>query len=175
MQIETVQVFIINPIEVATLIEVVAAKYLKKELTLTINVKLTKENGITKIKEKTAPVITCPEPQYPSTGIEMLKIYIDKMLIDNSAWSRCKSENIMKLWEKFIVSEYKHTIEVYELIENLLMDLRIDISTFIGKDKWVMHFRNNSGTDIVIEKSIDYRIHSWMQEHGWEFKTTERP
>jgi len=158
MQTEIQSIYVFDPTELATTIEVVAARYL---------IPLISPNTIH--KDKAALRIRTDR------GIKIINAYIDKMLIDNSAWTRCKSKSIVDMWEEFICPEYKHTLEVYELIETLLMDMRIDIGAFIGKDKWIIHFRNSMNGDIIIEKSIDFRIHAWTQEHGWEFKTTERP
>lgn len=61
----------------------------------------------------------------------------------------------------------------YDLRNNLsihLIDLRTQVMRFLGDDRWIMHFIKEQGTDIVVTKTIDYRIYAWMIEHGDEYE-----
>ncbi|EKD22625.1 MAG: hypothetical protein ACD_84C00034G0001 [uncultured bacterium] len=109
-----------------------------------------------------------PEPTMPIRGMRIIQIYIDKLLTENSAWNGCGSPTLQMIWGEFISQEYYYTMEVYEKIESILTDIRIDVLDFIGRNKWLMNFQSTRGCDIIIEQTIDYRIHQWCLEHNQE-------
>jgi hypothetical protein len=49
-------------------------------------------------------------------------------------------------------------LQVNDLVQQLL--------DFLGQDRWIMHFMKVNNTQVTVEKTIDYRIYSWMMEHG---------
>jgi hypothetical protein len=108
------------------------------------------------------------EPTYPIRGIKIIQEYVNKILTDNSAWVNRGPLPTSSLWHDYISHEYLNTGEVYDLIENLLVDVRVDLKDFIGDDRWFMFFQNMRVSDIIIERTCDYRVHSWMEEHGHE-------
>lgn len=54
------------------------------------------------------------------------------------------------------------TLQVGEMIHQL--------TEFLGQDRWIMHFMKVDNTMVRVEKTIDYRIYSWMMEHGRDFE-----
>lgn len=50
-----------------------------------------------------------------------------------------------------------------------LGDLTRRLTDFLGQDRWIMYFMKVNNTVLTIERTIDYRIYSWMVEHGREF------
>jgi len=166
---ETTKVLLIDPLSLARLIELTAKPYLKqvvKDDAATEAVLVTFDTYGRKSSEVVK--VSQPKPQLPKIGIEIIKSYIEMILISNSAWSKQKVPTIVDLWSDFIVPEYRETIEVYELIENLLVNLTVDIKDFIGADKWIIHLQRTRYTDIVIDKCIDFRIHWYKQHFGNE-------
>lgn len=47
---------------------------------------------------------------------------------------------------------------IIDQITEIVSGLRNDVKTFCGENPWVIHFLKRSHTDLVIEKSIDWRI-----------------
>ncbi|BDD79528.1 hypothetical protein [Burkholderia phage FLC9] len=57
-------------------------------------------------------------------------------------------------------------IDICDSILLQLNDLFQQLLEFLGTDRWIMHFSKVSNTQMTVEKTIDYRIYSWMLEHG---------
>ena len=148
MQIETTKFFIVDT-SFAINIEELAVKYLIP-----------------------TPITELPY-KIPIVGLAIIEVMIDKILLENSEWTRLKSNRCtyQDIWHPFICNEYKNTVEVYDFIQDMLFELRNQITEFIGKDKWIMHFKKKVRNDLWIEKTIDYRIYSWHKEHSWEYCT----
>lgn len=51
--------------------------------------------------------------------------------------------------------------ELRSKLVDATVDLRTEVQQFIGADKWVMHFHYLRGLDIVVEKTVDFRIFDW--------------
>jgi hypothetical protein len=105
-------------------------------------------------------------PTVPIRGIKIISAYIDMLLTKYSAWATNNNISVNDIWKEFIKQEYEYTPEVFELIEDLLYDLRSEVRSFIGNDKWIMFFQKSFRNDIIIERTIDYRIYHYCQEHG---------
>jgi hypothetical protein len=58
------------------------------------------------------------------------------------------------------------SIDICDSILNQLNDLFVQLLEFLNTDRWIMHFTKVSNTQVSVEKTIDYRIYSWMLEHG---------
>jgi hypothetical protein len=58
------------------------------------------------------------------------------------------------------------SLEICDGIILQLEDLIQPLTEFLGQDRWIMHFQKVSHTAVTVEKTIDYRIYSWMMEHG---------
>jgi hypothetical protein len=54
---------------------------------------------------------------------------------------------------------------------DLLLDIRSEVVSFVGRDHWIMHFYGRQGRDYIIEKTIDFRIYDWerrMESGEWQ-------
>lgn len=162
---ETVKIMLINPIPLAWAIEAAVKPYLisisdtnrdnnKKVTVYDIHGRPHHEVVVQPTIVLTTPVV----------GMEIIKSYIERILITNSAWSKQKIPTVFDIWQEYIVPEYKDNVDVYDLIENLLTNIYTDIREFLGNDKWIVHLQKNRYSDIVIEKCIDYRIY-WYKQH----------
>jgi hypothetical protein len=60
--------------------------------------------------------------------------------------------------------------EICESITLQLSDMLHQLTDFLGQDRWIMHFMKVDNTVVRVEKTIDYRIYSWMMEHGRDFE-----
>jgi hypothetical protein len=60
-------------------------------------------------------------------------------------------------------------IEICDAILLQINDLLVQLMDFLGTDRWIMHFMKTSNTQVSVEKTLDYRIYSWMMEHGREY------
>ena len=120
-----------------------------------------------------------PEPTSNMLGVKIIQEFINKLLIDNSAWLKTNTVQLpqigtISVWQTphslhsilkdFILPEYENDDVAYDLISNILSGIKCSVREFIGDNKWIMHFQTKKGRDIVIEKSIDYRIHDWTEK-----------
>lgn len=58
--------------------------------------------------------------------------------------------------------------DICDTIMLQLNDLVRQLTDFLGQDRWIMHFMKVDNVTVRIERTIDYRIYSWMREHGRE-------
>lgn len=58
------------------------------------------------------------------------------------------------------------SIDICDSIMLQVNDLVQQLLDFLGQDRWIMHFMKVNNTQVTVEKTIDYRIYSWMMEHG---------
>lgn len=122
--------------------------------------------GETVITAHVKPQHLTTEPTVPTTSLELVVKYAEKIVLDNSSWSRAERHTFQDTVAEFIRPEWRFTVEIYDRLENLLMDLRLAIVEFIGNtpdDKWVIHFVKKKGHDLIVEKTIDFRIHDWIR------------
>lgn len=97
-------------------------------------------------------------------GLAIINAYIEMLLHNKSAWVKGKIANDEMLG-RFLKREYKEDDAVMDSIFDFFHDLRQNITDFIGNDEWTMHFQSYRKSDIVIEKTIDYRVYHWHIEH----------
>jgi len=104
--------------------------------------------------------------------IDLLKAYANQLLDSHIAWGDRRVErHIDDVIRPFVYPQYEENDEILSMIGDHLLDFRTNIIDFLGKDKWIMHFLKVARGSLVIEKTVDYRIYSWMIEHGY----TDRP
>jgi hypothetical protein len=178
-RIEVNKVFIIDPISLAVTLESIMSPYLKdasdkvfkndtKQDTVANRIK--KEYIEGEIYENTnTNSASLIDNNIPIRGIELIKAYINMLLVNNSAWLNSK-QLIEDSVGMFIKDEFIHTQAIFDLIDSNLFDLRTDILGFIGKNKWLMHFQNMRNSDIIIDQCQDYRAWDWtnrMENKEW--------
>lgn len=106
----------------------------------------------------------------PIVGMQIVEAQITSTIEQLSAWTLTKGEQGDEYWWPFITPEYHHTPAVFEKLRKMLGAVRKEVASFIGEDEWIMHFTRNIRGGIMIEKTIDYRIFAWEQEHGKAFR-----
>ena len=137
------KMLILDTFGLADLIETRCEKYLRKaEIQC---------NGA-KVLKKTVEI--------PIIGVNVISAYVEKILVDNAAYTTRKI-NAPEVFNDFLLPEYNNNYGVFELLESLLLDLKIDITGFISDNKFMMCFHKIKGTDLYIEKTIDFRIHEY--------------
>lgn len=156
---EVTKAFIFDPIPVAQMIEDRVGQYLNPaQQTATVEKSELKYNNVV-IKPMSKNVDTT----YPAVGMEIIKTYINALLTYNSSWLKIKTYSTKDDLIKYLLPDYQNDDEVMDLLFNMLTEIRTDILQFIGNDKYVMHFMRMRNTDIVIEKTIDFRIYWYNQ------------
>lgn len=116
------------------------------------------------------------QPTRPFRGISLVSVLVDQTLDSRAKWRRYTSGGQEKRSPADVVSDYLVSelavplpqlalLELAEQVVDLTLDLRTEIGSFVGDDHWIMHFQRPWRSNIVIEKSVDYRIHAWEQEH----------
>lgn len=77
--------------------------------------------------------------------------------------------NLKAVIADFVYPQYETDDEILTVVDDHLLDFRTTILDFLGKDKWIMHFLKLNRGSLTLEKTVDYRVYSWMVEHGyWE-------
>lgn len=154
MEIETKSVLIYNPLDMALRLEYDLQNVLMAAPSA---------NGFTYAKPETLPKI----------GLLMIDTFTDEVIRLNSDWANYSKENRSRvinydiLFNNYLSPEYIHKTEIYDHVQMLLFDYKELLIKFISNEYWVMHcYTKKNGLDIYIEKTIDYRIFKWMQEHG---------
>ena len=109
---------------------------------------------------------------WPHTPIRALELTQDVVrgLVDRHGCypnSFKTNKSVLKIISEHIAYVYQqdqnYVNECAERVESLLTDLRHDIRTFLGPDRWIMHSVRFKNTDAIIEKRIDYRIMDWTR------------
>lgn len=123
---------------------------------------ITDIDGNVIVKNKQLETIT-NSPLTPIQGINIIVAYIEFLIDRNSAWSHNKFRPLSSYINEYIKPEYHGVVEIYEKIDDLLIDLKISISKYLGDNRWIMFFLRRKNSDIFIDQSIDYRIYDWTR------------
>lgn len=122
------------------------------------------------IFRKTSKVTLVTKSEYPVVGISLIKDYFDSIVNNLSSWKNNSKLSPDEVLSKFLnasaqcLSDHDRD-DLFLSIRGQLNDLENNIRSFIGKDRWVVHFTSmKSKTDYYVEKSIDYRIADWEEK-----------
>jgi hypothetical protein len=111
------------------------------------------------------------EQRMPPSQVRYLKEVADtlrsKVSKDVRRDQSSGSSNLIGVIRDFVYPQYEGEEEILTMIEDHLLDFKTTILDFLGKDKWIMHFLKVSRGSLTIEKTVDYRIYSWMVDHGY--------
>ncbi len=107
------------------------------------------------------------ESTVPARGFMIVELLVKKYIESLAPWSK------YSMYNSKLASHFKP--EGSDLfnngqIENLCKSLFMQVADFVGDDVWHIYFVKFIGLDLIIEKTIDYRISQWEQEHGHEYK-----
>lgn len=127
-------------------------------------------------------------PRVSVRGITIIIDMISEMIRANSHWDMGKWAvrahrsvltyspyflSVAEMLKSHLRPEYKESTGLlYDLTEGLIAifsEKSLEISRFLGDDRWIMHFVESNGTDVLIKKSIDFRIAQWQEEHGHKY------
>lgn len=102
-------------------------------------------------------------PLVPVRGLQIVTAFVEHVLHSCSVWSRNTpkfSEMITPMFRPGVIVDDR----ILVTLDGILIYLSNQVRQFVGNDKWIMHFVREMGTDIVVEKSIDYRIHYFNEK-----------
>ena len=99
-------------------------------------------------------------PTIPVRGIGIVFAYIKEAIDDHAIWRE------RNRYTSQVSAYFTNSVDETLLIEvdKILLPLRARIHHFLGDDRWIMHFLKMLGTDMVVQKSCDYRIAEWTKE-----------
>lgn len=123
---------------------------------------------------------------FPSRTAKLIRACVDHIVLRHGCWTgskpnyhrRTDNYNLIAVIREFVqpqYSNYEQNVELLSTLEGYLSELRASVLEFLGKDKWIMHFVKTSRGTMTIEKTIDYRIYSWMTERGLTEHSQENP
>lgn len=100
------------------------------------------------------------KPSIPTRGLEITKCLVDEHFANISPWA--KSQGLKQRLYSFF-KDRETGIQVVDegFLERVCESLMIKINDFIGNDVWNIYTTKIIAVDMLIEKSIDYRIYDW--------------
>lgn len=118
------------------------------------------EDGYMLVNSKYKTELT-REPQLPIHGIQMCMEYIEVVVDEFAAWAPKNPVKLTEFWEEFLLPGYAGNEEFLIPLHDSLTALGNILRSFLGDDRWIMHFTQAQGRSALVEKSIDYRIYDW--------------
>lgn len=99
-----------------------------------------------------------PVPTIPARGLMLIELLISKHI--ENICQHTKYGHYNRKIDSQILDEC-HAIHYDGLLERCIESLTTQVSDFIGRDDWHIYFTRRIGHDIMVEKTIDYRIYDW--------------
>jgi hypothetical protein len=106
------------------------------------------------------------EPTVPSRGLMIVELLIKRYIDSISPWMK------YSMYNSKILSHLKPDgVDLFNngQLETVCDSLFMQLNDFIGRDVWHLYFTKFIGLDLLIEKTRDYRIMQWEEEHGHEY------
>ncbi len=119
------------------------------------------------------------EPVLPVVAIAIVEAAVNDVVESQGMEDyRCNPKSPIDLYGEFILPEANDTPDIIRLdtrpryekldgtlrgavidqITEIVSGLRNDVKSFCGENPWVIHFLKRRNTELIIEKSIDWRI-----------------
>jgi hypothetical protein len=109
------------------------------------------------------------EPTVPVKGLAMVELLVTNYLTSISQIPGFK-KNLNHKIDNLLLEGYAY-LNYEGHLENICEPLLRMITTFVGNDTWYYYFIRKTMTDLIIEKTIDYRIYEY---HKREEEADER-
>jgi hypothetical protein len=110
------------------------------------------------------------QPTVPVIAISVVHMLCD-LLVSNHLITNKKSPiSFEEQMNKYLLPMHVGNTVLIDDIYASLYELRLSVTAALGTDPWIVHFIKIRGVDLIIEKSLDYRILSWENEHGTAFR-----
>lgn len=122
-------------------------------------------------------------PWFALREMQLIEVFVADL-----AFSRIpmigKARSREKIIEDFLAPDWKANFydtmsssEQIEFCDEIWLAIQPTLNVvreFMGPDKWLMHFVRLGGTDLVVEKTVDYRIYDWTHRvKSGEWKTED--
>ena len=110
---------------------------------------------------------------FPYRGIKIIKILVNDH-IDTVVQYRKYRKNCYDEIAKHLISDFDARGAFQLLsgkIEEIYAEIHRDISTFIGNKNWNIYHTSIRGSNLKIERDLDFRVHCWEKEHGSAFRS----
>lgn len=98
--------------------------------------------------------------------MNVIALKIAKIIADNYLSNMCpisKGRKGIRSISHLIKEEYRDGFNEDEF-ENIFSSMLAAISEFVGRDIWHIYFTKLSGTQLAIDKTVDYRVYWWHQD-----------
>ncbi len=113
-------------------------------------------------------------PTVPAQGMKIVYAYVDMLVtLATHEWTK-ETLSLSDTFDQFIEPKIHadDKFKIYQTMIDQMKDIKHIVLDFIGSNGWIMHLMRFKGTDIVIEKTIDYRIYQWSVEHNRPIEDT---
>lgn len=100
------------------------------------------------------------EPTVPVIAIKAA-ISVVEQYLTSSSWYTKRSHPQHRL-EFLVRSEFQDMVVNDEYFD-VFQRLRKQVMSFVGDDQWNIYFTKVKGTNLIVEKSIDYRIYCYYE------------
>lgn len=112
-----------------------------------------------------------PEPTLPIEGLRIVRADVETTIHERSRkWCKKPYDPIDIVLRHLLREEYAGNERLIVDLAETMNPIRRQVVDFIGQDEWVMHFARPHGWEIIVDKSIDYRIYDWerrMRSGEW--------
>lgn len=118
------------------------------------------------------------QPALPVTALAVVEEAVRDVVESHGMEEyRRKPRNPMELYGRFLNS----SIEGNELFRGLIVDqimeivsgIRSDVKSFCGENPWVIHFLKKRHLDLIVEKSVDWRLIDFHNRAGTKLEHYE--
>jgi len=148
------------------------------------NVPVTDKEGdqvMPPMTEQFRDLMLTPFPTVPVTGFQIVCDLVQNTLNSCNRWDlTAGSERIVDILRKHVKDEYQDVLDEKEErshqllgdFEHVVAELIYAVRQFVGADRWIMHNYRLRGRDIIVEKTIDYRI--WHFHHQQQIEALRK-
>lgn len=138
--------------------------------TLIDNPKLIVGNVFSDKDELVLPVravrLLAATPYLPHRSFLMISTIVERILYNHFVYTKVKKEGYMDIVEAQLVKGLSNELinNIYGEVIRILQPLIHNVEEFMADDNFHVHFQTLQGTDLMIEKSVDYRIHVFNEK-----------
>ncbi len=124
------------------------------------------------MSEQFRNLMLAPNPTVPVVGFQVVCDLVQNVLNQCNRWDlSAGSERNSDILRKHVKEEFLDLLYEGDDVNNYLLgdfehivaELIYAVRKFVGADRWIMHNYRLRGRDIIVEKTIDYRI--WHFHH----------
>lgn len=124
--------------------------------------------GVSARETKKKKVVYYDHPTVPSRGLRLVELAARQEISNINPW--CNDRSTAAAMGRLFKAEYVPDVDDILSACSVIMD---SVSSLIDEDNWHIYFLHFNRTDLVIEKTVDYRIYDWHLKRHNEYVATD--